>query len=81
MSELNAFIDKYILELEQIRDEVKAIKGHAVEVLAKELEIKKTYEAYFGYIFPEAVIRFKKDKPNFDEETRAEAKALLGWEE
>jgi hypothetical protein len=35
MSELNAFIDKYILELEQIRDEVKTFKEHAVEVLFK----------------------------------------------
>jgi hypothetical protein len=34
MSELNAFIDKYILELEQIRDEVKTFEAHAVEVLA-----------------------------------------------
>jgi len=58
-----------------------ALKAHAVEVLVKELEIKKTYEAYFGYVFPEAVIRFKKGIPEFDKETRAEARALLGWEE
>lgn len=67
----------FLSHISELTYEMKAFKENAVEVLAKELEIKKTYEAYFGYVFPEAVIRFKKDKPDFDKETRAEARELL----
>jgi hypothetical protein len=69
MSELNAFIDKYILELEQIRDEVKTFKEHAVEVLAGEMQKKYVGMMSLGYIH----------KGDLDMETmRAEAKQLLG---
>jgi hypothetical protein len=63
MSELNAFIDKYILELEQIRDEVKTFKEHAVEVVADLLCIND-YDYEAGH----------KNRDAF----RAEAKQLLG---